>query len=43
MNHSKIGIVAVFFVSGKTGESSSLSEEQISNVDVNLYMPAFSI
>jgi len=40
-NHSKIGIVSDFIsVSNKTGNISSLSEEQLSNVDVTLHIPA---
>jgi len=40
-NHSEIGIVSDFVsVSDKTGNTSSLSEEQLSNVDVTLYIPA---
>jgi len=40
-NHSEIGIVSDFVsVSDKTGNTSSLSEEQLSNVDISLYIPA---
>jgi len=39
--HHEIGVVADFVsVSEKTGNTSSLSEEQLSNVDVTLYIPA---
>ena len=42
--HSEIGVVADFVsVSKKTGNTSSLSEEQLSNVNVTLYIPALSI
>jgi len=40
-NHSEIGIVSDFVsVSDKTGNSSSLSEEQLPNINVTLYIPA---
>jgi len=40
-NHSEIGIVSDFVsVSDKTGNTSLLSEEQLSNVNVTLYIPA---
>jgi len=39
--HSEIGVVADFVsVSEKTGNTSLLSEEQLSNVNVTLYIPA---
>jgi len=39
-NHSEIGIVFDFVsVSEKTGNTSLLSEEQLSNIDVTLYIP----
>ena len=40
-NHSEIGIVSNFVsVTDKTGNSSLLSEEQLSNIDATLYIPA---
>jgi len=40
-NHSEIGIVSDFIsVTDKTGNTSFLSEEQLSNVDITLYIPA---
>jgi len=40
-NHSEIGIVSDFIsVSDKTGNTSSLSEEQLWSVEVTLHIPA---
>ncbi len=40
-NHPQIGIVFNFVsVSDRTGNTSSLSEEQLSNVNITFYIPA---
>jgi len=40
INHSRICVISDFISVSKKGNTLSLSEEQLSNVDVTLYIPA---